>query len=173
MKSNLNIKKLAALSSLILILFTPTVFALEPAKGDILLKITGQISEFNSDKSEANFDLDLLRSYPVTTIRTDTPWTDGVIVFEGVLLRDLLASVKSSGQELIATALNDYSVTIPIEDIVQNDVIVAYKQNGKLMSIRDKGPLWIIYPWRDKPKLKSELNLARSIWQIDSIHVDK
>lgn len=156
----------------ILFLLTPPVFALEPTEGDILLKITGQIEEFNTDNEEALFDLKQLQSYPVTTIHTNTPWTDGVIEFEGVLLRDLLLSVKSSGQKLIAEAINDYFVTIPMEDILNHDVIIAYKKDGKLMSIRNKGPLWIIYPWHDNPDLKTELHHSRSVWQLISLRVE-
>jgi len=166
------IKKISSLGIAILFLFTVNAFALEPAEGDILLKITGQIEEFNTADQEALFDLDILQSYPVTTIRTDTPWTDGVIAFEGVLLRELLSSVKSSGKKLIAEAINDYFVTIPMEDILKHNVIVAYKKDGKLMSIRDKGPLWIIYPWRDNPDLKTELHHSRSIWQLISLRVE-
>ena len=172
MKRGPSLKKMPILGTAILLLFTVNAFALEPAEGDILLKITGQVEEFNTDNKEAHFDLALLQSYPVTTIRTDTPWTDGVIEFEGVLLRDLLPSVKSSGQKLIAEAINDYFVTIPVEDVLMYDAIIAYKKDGKLMSIRDKGPLWIIYPWRDNPDLKTELHHSRSVWQLISLRVE-
>ena len=165
-------KKVATLKTICLMLLSPPAFALESAKGDVLLKMSGQIEIFNTERAESQFDLDLLQSFPVTTIRTDTPWTDGIVVFEGVLVRDLLSAVKSSGQTLIAEDINDYFVTIPIEDAQQHDVIIAYKKSGEPMSIRDKGPLWIIYPWLDNPDLKTELHHSRAIWQLVHIRVE-
>ncbi len=172
MKRSSVIQRMTALGMAILLLLPATTFAQDSVKRDILLRITAQVTNSNAHSNPAKFDLERLQSYPVTTIRTDTPWTDGVIEFEGVLLRDLLSSVKFSGQKLIAEAINDYFVTIPMEDILKHDVIIAYKKDGKLMSIRDKGPLWIIYPWRDNPDLKTELHHSRSIWQLISLHVE-
>lgn len=34
------------------------------------------------------------------------------------------------------------------------------------MSVRDKGPLWVIYPYDSDPALQSEVTYARSIWQL-------
>jgi hypothetical protein len=39
------------------------------------------------------------------------------------------------------------------------------------MSVRDKGPLWVIYPYDAVPEYKSERIYARSIWQLVSIEV--
>ncbi|MBL4666572.1 MAG: molybdopterin-dependent oxidoreductase, partial [Sneathiella sp.] len=80
--------------------------------------------------------------------------------------------LKATGNTLKATAINDYSVDIPVEDIQKHDVIIAYKMNGKFMSIRDKGPLWVIYPWSDTPSLRSELYHSRSIWQLIEISIE-
>jgi len=87
------------------------------------------------------------------------------------LLRDLMEYLKATGNTLQATAINDYAIDIPIEDFQEHDVIIAYKMNGKVMSIRDKGPLWIIYPWSDTPSLRSELYHSRSIWQLIKISI--
>jgi hypothetical protein len=48
---------------------------------------------------------------------------------------------------------------------------VAYLRNGAEMSMRDKGPLWIVYPYDAKPDYQSELIYSRSIWQLDRIEV--
>ncbi|RYH00603.1 oxidoreductase, partial [Salipiger sp. IMCC34102] len=39
------------------------------------------------------------------------------------------------------------------------------------MQVRDKGPLWIVYPYDDTPEYRSEVIYSRSIWQLDRIEV--
>jgi hypothetical protein len=38
------------------------------------------------------------------------------------------------------------------------------------MSVRDKGPLWVIYPY-DSDDYRSEVIYSRSIWQLDRLEV--
>ena len=38
--------------------------------------------------------------------------------------------------------------------------------NGKAMSIRDKGPIFLLYPFSDDPSLNNEVIQNRSVWQI-------
>ena len=39
------------------------------------------------------------------------------------------------------------------------------------MSIRDKGPIFMIYPFDKNPELYNEKYFSRSVWQIKSIEV--
>jgi hypothetical protein len=48
----------------------------------------------------------------------------------------------------------------------------ATRQNGELMTLRNKGPLFVIYPFDEVPALKSEVYFNRSVWQIKSIQVE-
>ena len=73
--------------------------------------------------------------------------------------------------DLEAVALNDYAVTIPASDAVEGGPIVAYAHNGQAMSVREKGPLWVVYPFDANDTYKSEEYYARSIWQLDRIVV--
>jgi hypothetical protein len=118
------------------------------------------------------FDLSALRSLPVTKVTTMTPWTDGEDLYEGVRVRDLLARVGGAdGKVLLADAVDDYQVTIPIEDIRDYDVIVAYAVNGKPLPEDDKGPLWIIYPYSQHDGLQKDLYFSRSVWQLNRLTV--
>jgi hypothetical protein len=146
--------------------------AFEAPEGEVLLQVSGNIAMHNSDGNSVVFDRSMLQQLPRTLITTTTPWTDGVIGFEGVLLRDLMGALGAKGSKIHATAINDYTVTIPFEDFEKHNVIIAYKQDGQDMSVRKKGPLWIIYPWKDAPELKSELYHSRSIWQLNRITVE-
>ncbi len=141
-------------------------------QGRVILTVSGRIDHSNS-KGVIEFDRAMLEAMPTTTIETMTPWTDGVARFEGPLMRDLMKWVGARGSRLRATALNDYAVEIPIEDFERYPVILAMKVNGEILRTRDKGPLWIIYPWSDRPELRSEVGYSRSIWQIKELVVRK
>jgi hypothetical protein len=141
-------------------------------QGRGILTISGRIDHSNG-KGVAEFDRAMLEAMPITAIETVTPWTDGVARFEGPMLRDLMKWVGARGSRLQATALNDYSVEIPFEDFERHPVILAMKMNGKVLRTRSKGPLWIIYPWSDRPELRSEVVYGRSIWQIKELTVKK
>lgn len=153
-----------------LVISATLVGALEAPTGRIILQVSGEITELNSDGS-MEFDLDMLDALGVTTVTTETPWTEGPVSFQGVLIRDLLATVGSTGTSVDAEALNDYTVTIPASDFSQYDVILATRANGEVLTVRDRGPVWIIYPWTDQPMLQNEIYYSRSIWQLKSLIV--
>ncbi len=139
---------------------------------DILLTVSGEIGNTNTENA-ATFDLAMLKALPSRSFETTTVWTEGPQTFEGVALHDLLAAIDASGATLIASAINDYSVEIPAEDAVADGPIVAYHLNGETMSVRNKGPLWIVYPYDQKNEYQTETIYARSIWQLDRIKVAK
>lgn len=117
------------------------------------------------------FTRSALLSLPQQTIRTKTPWTDGIPEFSGPLVNDVLSAAGRRGRILHCVALNDYAVDIPIEDIERYQVILAMKQDGKVMSTREKGPLWVIFPWSGNPTLWTESYFSRSIWQLKEIEL--
>lgn len=144
--------------------------ALPTPDGQVLLRVSGLIGVTNDDDSAA-FDMGMLKGLPTTEIRTTTIWTEGEQVFVGVSLADLLDRVEATGNKMDAYAINDYNTEIPMSDAVSGGPIVAYLRNGAEMSVRNKGPLWVIYPYDDNPKYMSEQIYSRSIWQLDRIKV--
>jgi len=92
-----------------------------------------------------------------------------VQTFEGVSLKALVAHLGLEGSTLRATAINDYAIDIPITDAVEGGALVAYRLNGAEMSLRDKGPLWVVYPYDSDAAYRTEVIYSRSIWQLDRI----
>lgn len=135
-----------------------------------ILTISGKIGVTNRDNT-AQFDRAMLEALGTTTIETTTPWHEGKNTFEGVSLDKLLKHVGATGQRVVVVALNDYTTDIPIEDFRKFNVILALKRNGEYMPVRDKGPLFIIYPYDSNPDLKSQTYYARSAWQVARIDV--
>jgi hypothetical protein len=59
-----------------------------------------------------------------------------------------------------------------MSDAQNFDVILARQIDGKSLSIRDIGPLFIAYPYDSKPELKAQVFLDRSAWQLKSLTID-
>lgn len=146
--------------------------ALDLPKGKVILTIQGAIGERN-DPAGARFDLAMLEALPQHHFTTVTPWSAGAIRFDGPLLRDVLKAVRAHGTRLEALALNDYRTRIPLDDALQNDVIVAHHMNGALIPVRTKGPLFIVYPFDSKPELRANMYYERSAWQLKRLTVQK
>jgi len=131
---------------------------------DIILTVT-------HDGQSLTFDRDALEALGTETIETSTIWTEGTHSFEGVSLARLMQEVGAQEGKLIATAVNDYSVDIPLSDAVEDGPLIAMKMDGAEMSLRDKGPLWVIYPYDANSDYRSEVVYSRSIWQLDRLEI--
>ena len=143
-------------------------FAITHASAQTLLTITG-----NGIAEPITLDKAALESMGEQSFETTTIWTEGVQSFTGVSLVALLQSLGVSEGVLLASAINDYTVEIPVSDAVENGPIIAYERNGKDMSIRDKGPLWVVYPYDANIDYQTEVVYSRSIWQLDRIEVSE
>ncbi len=113
-----------------------------------------------------------IRALPQRNVTTRTPWHDGAVTFSGPRLWDLLEPLKPAGKTLHITALNDYSVDIPLSDLPRYQPLLAWQLNGKALTVRNKGPLFLIYPFDAYPELHNQLHYGRSIWQIKRITVE-
>ena len=136
--------------------------------GDVVLTVSGNVVKTNVDQT-ARLDLEMLEAMGTTTIETTTIWTEGMQVFQGVSLKALVEELGIEGTMLRASAINDYTVEVPMSDAVEGGALVAYRLNGDAMSVRDKGPLWIIYPYDSDADYRTEVIYSRSIWQLDRI----
>lgn len=143
---------------------------LKAPTGEVVLTLTGKLGATNQGQT-AVFDLAMLREMGEVTVETTTPWTEGVQSFTGVPLGALLMSVGATEGTLYAKAINDYAVEIPISEGLSSGPIIAYARNGKPMSVREKGPLWIVYPYDADAKWRTEAIYSYSIWQLVSIEV--
>lgn len=152
------------------LLFSNAASALDAPKERVILTVTGAIDDTNS-ASGAEFDMPMLEALPGRSGQMETPWTEGQTRFDGPLLRSLLEAVGAHGKTLRITALNDYSAEVPMEDATEFDTMLAVAMNGEPMSIRDKGPIFMVYPFDTNPELYNEKYFSRSVWQIKAIEV--
>ena len=113
-----------------------------------------------------------LLAMPQVTVRTRTEFTDGVVEFVGPLARDVVELVGvNDATTAHLVAANDYSVDVPIQDFYQYDVILALYADGERLSLRDKGPIWLMYPIDDHAELQDPDYNRRLIWQLTTMEL--
>lgn len=169
MSSSLHRLRHVVLALLILPL-TATAGTFPAPTGKVLLTITGNIKHSNGD-GVARFDRDMLEALGMIKLDTETYWTNGVQYFEGVPAKAVFERIGVTEGNLRVHGIDDYSASVPVEDMYEHRTLIALKNNGEYMKIRDKGPLWLIYPLDSHQQLKKKQINSRSVWQLSMIEV--
>jgi hypothetical protein len=122
----------------------------------------------NTDSGIVLTDEDL-QELPQVNITTDTPWTETAMTYQGPTLWSVLEKTDLISNDLNLVALNDYSIRLNSDRITQEWPIIARLKNGKPMSVREKGPYWLMFPFDENKELQTETFYALSIWQLSKI----
>jgi DMSO/TMAO reductase YedYZ molybdopterin-dependent catalytic subunit len=97
------------------------------------LKITGLVDEAR----ELTYE-EVITQYPlyekVVTLYCVEGW-DVTILWEGVLLKDLVpeGTVDPQARTIIFSAYDGYSTSLPLDYLLENDILLAYKMNGVVL----------------------------------------
>ncbi|MBE0587900.1 MAG: hypothetical protein CVU36_06110 [Betaproteobacteria bacterium HGW-Betaproteobacteria-9] len=145
-------------------------FALDVPKERAILTISGKIAEKNAG-DKARFDMKMIEALPQHSFTTRTPWFDKPVKFTGPLLADVLAAVKASGSTISAVAINDYKISIPVDDTTKYKLVVARLLDDKAIPVREKGPLFVVYNFDSAAELRTSTYYERSIWQLKALEV--
>ncbi len=138
--------------------------------GPVILTVSGNLQGVGGAKT-VKLDRAMLESLGMTTLKTSTAWTAGELVFEGVLVRDLLEAVGAQGTSVVATALNDYVATIPLRELYDYPVMLALRMDGHDLQVADKGPIWIVYPRDQYQALNNPMIDKNWVWQLNELEV--
>ena len=107
------------------------------------------------------------------TVKTTNDYVDDVTTFSGPLFRSALSEIIFGPDSNInVTASNDYRTASPAQEILDYDVILATTMNGVELTLRDRGPVWIIYPMSDNPELQDAKFNDRLVWQLIKVDVE-
>ena len=126
----------------------------------------------STPEQSATYTLEELLALPQTTVVTTNDYVDTATTFQGPRLRAVLEPLNvGPDATLKMVALNDFSSNVPAVDAFEYDVILAVLRDGEPMSVRDKGPIWVIYPMDDHAELRDEAFNGRLVWQLKTIAI--
>ncbi|WP_282154331.1 molybdopterin-dependent oxidoreductase [Ruegeria atlantica] len=134
-------------------------------------EMTLEITTTGSNAATNEFSLQDLDAMDQVTFSTSTIWTDDEVTFSGVPLKALLTELNTDGTSIEMVALNDYKVTMPLAELENDAPIIATRMDGETMSVRDKGPYWVVFPYDQDPKYRTETIYTFSIWQLKHLKV--
>lgn len=126
-----------------------------------------------ADGVAVRLSLKQLMEMPATEFSTSTPWTTGVQKFKGVDFAYLLRAYNIDSDAVWVSALNDYSVLVPTEVLRTDGAILAYHLNDAEMSVRDKGPFWVVFPYDSGARYQTDTHWSYSVWQVKSVDGQK
>lgn len=118
----------------------------DPATWD--LRVFGEVAR------EMRWTWDEFLALPTVTLKTDihcvTRWSMFDTVWEGVRFRDFveLFGLKPEARFVIAHCENDYTTNLPLEVMLEDDVLLAYKFNGEFLTPDHGFPLRTLVPQR-------------------------
>ncbi len=143
---------------------------LEKPREDIILTVTGNIAHHNADGAVL-LDRPMIENVGLKELETHTVFSSKAYLWHGPLMRDLLEYIGARGESIEVLALDGYSITIPIKDFYDYDVLLATKRDGKHLSVRNRGPIRLIYPIDHDQTLRDPKYTSRFVWQIEKIVV--
>ena len=125
----------------------------------------------NNEKFE--YSVDQLLEIQTKELVTLTPWTNSEPTFKGLSIAALFAEHNIQSGQIKFTALNDYSISVSVADLLKSEGFIAMYQDGEILKVRSKGPFWLIFPWSDRSELINARVSSWSTWQIKTIeHID-
>jgi hypothetical protein len=132
---------------------------------------TGPVVLTVTDAAGGTWSLDraMIEALGWQTITTVTPFTEGPQEFAGIPLSTLAEATGAEGTVIEAVAINDYTAQIPAAHMAEHDVFLALDLNGVPMRVRDRGPVWIIYPSEtvDAPAQRFD---SLMVWQLRELN---
>ncbi len=146
--------------------------AIPAPTGDTFITITGKIGTSNAPDNTVLIDAPTIETLMQVEYKVDDPFDKVEATFRGALLTDLLDVLKASSDttNLKFTALDDYTITLPLDTVRKWSLMLAVKQDGSYLTIDKRGPAMVVFP--NKNFQIDATNDGLWIWQIKSIDVE-
>ncbi len=128
---------------------------------------------------------DELQGLPQTEVKTDihcvTRWSKLDTAWRGVQMSDLLekARVKPAGKFVMAYSDGGYTTNLPLEVVLDDDVLVAHTYDGKPLEPDHGAPLRLLVPkryfWKSAKFLRRIEVMSEDrmgFWELNGYHND-
>ncbi len=117
------------------------------------LQQTWDLRVWGEMESPKRFSFDEFRALPTKEVRTDihcvTRWSKLDTAWEGVAFRtfvELIPPLKPSAKHLLAHCEQGFTANIPLEVLMDDDVLLAYHFEGKELEPEHGFPLRLLVP---------------------------
>lgn len=113
---------------------------------------TWDLRVFGEVKEEMKWSWDEFLALPTTHITTDihcvTRWSKFDTKWEGVLFSDFveLFGITDKAKHVIAHCDYGYTTNVPIEDMMRDNILLAYKYDGENLTPDHGGPMRTLVP---------------------------
>ena len=92
------------------------------------------------------FDIAALEQLPMVEVDIDDPWEKRQVTYRGVMMNDLVNAIAPHGaRELQLTALDDYEVTLSLNDLANGKALLATTADGEPIDIAAGGPTRLVF----------------------------
>jgi DMSO/TMAO reductase YedYZ molybdopterin-dependent catalytic subunit len=140
---------------------------------------------FGEVEDELQLSWDELMALPqrdvVVDIHCVTRWSKLDTAWRGVLLRDLLdkARVRPAGKYVMAYSDGGYTTNLPLEVVMDDDVLLAHAYDGKPLEPDHGAPLRLLVPkryfWKSAKFLRRIEVMSEDrmgFWELNGYHND-
>jgi DMSO/TMAO reductase YedYZ molybdopterin-dependent catalytic subunit len=113
-----------------------------------------KLSVFGEVEQPMSWTWDEFRQIPTTQILVDihcvTKWSKFDTTWEGPLFRDFikLFGVKPAAKYVIAHCAHGFTTNLPLDTMLEDNVLVAWKYNGELLEAEHGFPVRTLVPQR-------------------------
>ncbi len=115
---------------------------------------TWQLSVFGEVEQEMSWSWEAFQAIPTVSVETDihcvTGWSKFNTVWEGPRFRDFikLFGVRPTAKYVIAHAAHGFTTNMPLETMLDDDVLLAWKFNGAYLEPEHGFPVRTLVPKR-------------------------
>lgn len=156
---------------IVLVLVGSMCFAAPKPTGKVIITVSGNISETNSDKG---FELDMAMLEGIALSKYDgrDPWL-GNKKYSGVLVSDILkfAGADSKAVEVLIVAKDGKKVTLKAADVAKYPIMIATQDGGKAIGSGLGGPAKLVFPYASHPEVEKLYPKEDWCWYVVGIEV--
>ena len=126
----------------------------------------------SNNHGEIRFTREDLAGLDWHKIETGNEFITGVGMFRGPLFADVISLIGHAGATKVRLiGQNGFYSEVDIAEMVRYGAVLAMELNNRALSLRDFGPIWVMYPLDDHPELQDSRFNSRLVWQLKAVEL--
>lgn len=163
----MKIKIWLALFMLMLSAYGNPIYAADADAGDKMISLSGALLEQIPKRMSVR---QIEQLAPLAEVTMYDPWDKRTERYQGILMNEFVRKLGQPGiKELLLSAIDEYQVTFHENEWQQFRIMIVTRVNGEYLSVREKGPMKIIFPDYEMSNKSYELNRPKWLWMINRI----